>query len=147
MKYGALLAEIRRVQRNAEKVRRTGGHDVEVHADEFLAVFSDPTRALEAAIGIQHRFAEKEWHTTRPVRVRIGIHRGHPNLTETGYIGLSVHAVSRVCQAAHGGQIVLSRSAKDGLTDGLPDGVTLRSLGPHRLPRLPASRHAVPGGG
>ena len=49
VQYGALLAEIRRVQR--EKVRRAGGHDVEVHADEFLAVFSDPARALEAAIG------------------------------------------------------------------------------------------------
>ena len=131
VRYGALLAEIRRVQR--EKVRRAGGHDVEVHADEFLAVFSNPARALEAAIGIQHRFAEKDWHATGPIRVRIGVHRGHPNLTETGYIGLSVHAVSRVCQAAHGGQIVLSRSAKDGLTDGLPVGVTLRSLGQHRL--------------
>ena len=62
VRYGALLAEIRRVQR--EKVRRAGGHDVEVHADEFLAVFSNPARALEAAIGIQHRFAEKDWHAT-----------------------------------------------------------------------------------
>ncbi len=145
VKYGALLAEIRRVQR--EKVRRAGGHDVEAHADEFLAVFSNAAGALDAAIGIQHRFAEKEWHAPRPIRVRIGVHRGHPNLTETGYIGLSVHAVSRVCQAAHGGQIVMSRTAKDGLTDGLPDGRQPPLAGPAPPPRLPAARHAVPGRG
>lgn len=135
VKYGALLAEVRRVQR--ERVRRAGGQDVEVHADEFLAVFRDPARALDAAVAIQRRFAEKDWHATRPIRVRIGIHRGHPNLTETGYIGLSVHAVARVCQAAHGGQIVVSRSAKEGMTDGLPEGVSLRSLGQHRLRGFP----------
>ena len=131
VKYGALLAEIRRVQR--EKVRRTGGHDVEVHADEFLAVFSD--RAAPSRRRSGSSTASPRRSGTRRALSGSGSAStaGIPNLTETGYIGLSVHAVSRVCQAAHGGQIVLSRSAKDGLTDGLPDGVTLRSLGPHRL--------------
>ena len=32
-----------------------------------------------------------------------GLHRGRPTLTETGYVGLSVHAAARICFAGHGG--------------------------------------------
>jgi class 3 adenylate cyclase len=36
--------------------------------------------------------------------VRAGIHSGRPTLTDTGYVGLSVHTVARLCSVAHGGQ-------------------------------------------
>ncbi len=135
VEYAALMADVRRLLR--DKVRRAGGHEVEVHADEFLAAFAEAPAALDAAIGIQRRVGDKAWPSKRPVRIRIGIHRGHPTLTETGYIGLSVHAVSRVCQAAHGGQILVSRSAHEAMTDEPPDDVTFRSLGRRRLRGFP----------
>ncbi|MEX0631179.1 MAG: adenylate/guanylate cyclase domain-containing protein [Chloroflexota bacterium] len=133
--YASLMADVRRVLR--EKVRRAGGHEVEVHADDFLAAFAKAPAALDAALAIQRRMGDKAWPTKRPVRIRIGIHRGHPTLSETGYIGLSVHAVARVCQAAHGGQVLVSRSAHDAMTDELPDDVTFRSLGRRRLRGFP----------
>lgn len=134
-RYGALLADIRRLLR--AQVRRAGGHDVEVHADELLAAFARPPSAVDAAVAIQRRMREKRWPDEREIRLRIGVHRGHPTRTETGYIGLSVHAVSRVCQAAHGGQILISRSVHEALADGLPEGIGLRDLGQHRLRGFP----------
>ena len=133
--HGPLLSDVRRVIR--EKVRKAGGHEVEVHADEFLGVFASAPAALAAAVMIQRRMAEKEWPTRRPVHIRIGLHRGHPTLTEGHYIGLSVHAVARVCQSAHGGQVVISRSAKEAMADRPVDEVTFRSLGEHRLRGFP----------
>jgi class 3 adenylate cyclase len=70
------------------------------------------------------------------VRLRIGLHRGRPELTDTGYVGLSVHAAARICFAAHGGQIVMSAAVRGALHP-LPDDVALRSLGPWRFRGLP----------
>ena len=134
-RYGSFLGDVRRLIR--AQVRRTGGHQVEVHADELLAAFSKSSAALAAAVAIQRRMRDKRWPDEREIRLRIGVHRGHPTRTETGYIGLSVHAVSRVCQAAHGGQILISRSVHEALTDGIPDGIGLVDLGQHRLRGFP----------
>jgi class 3 adenylate cyclase len=133
--YGPMLSDVRRLIR--EKVRKSGGHEVEVHADEFLAAFASAPAACEAAVMIQRRMAEKAWPSKRPVKVRIGIHRGHPNLTDGHYIGLSVHATARLCQSAHGGQVVVSRAAREAMTDGIPEGVGFRALGRHRLRGFP----------
>jgi class 3 adenylate cyclase len=135
--YGPMLSEVRRIIR--DKIRRAGGHEVEVHADEFLAAFASAPAAVNAAVAIQSRMLEREWPSRRPVAVRIGVHRGHPTLTEGFYYGLSVHAVARVCQAAHGGQIVASRAAREAMTDGLTEGIRFRSLGSHRLRGFPRS--------
>jgi len=70
------------------------------------------------------------------VRVRIGVHSGRPTLTETGYVGLSVHTAARICYAAHGGQIVLSSPVRAAVFEALADGVALRSLGAWRFQGL-----------
>lgn len=131
--YPPLLARVRRLLRT--EVRRAGGQEVEVHADEFLAVFTHAPDAVEAAVAIQRRMAAKGWPKGHPVRVRIGLHRGHPNLTETGYIGLSLHAVRRLCSAAHGGQIVASRAVAEAVADAEVGGFA--HLGIHRLRGFP----------
>jgi class 3 adenylate cyclase len=66
----------------------------------------------------------------------MGIHTGRPTLTETGYVGLAVHATARICYCAHGGQIVLSSPTRAALMDELADGVTLRELGRWRFQGL-----------
>ena len=134
-RYGALLTEVRRLLRS--HVRRAGGHEVEAHADEFLAAFAQAPAALSAALSVQRRTRIKRWPDDRGVSLRIGIHRGHPTLTDTGYIGLSVHAVARVCQAAHGGQILVSRTAHEAMVEAPPEGVAFRDLGLHRLRGFP----------
>lgn len=134
-RYAAILSDVRRLLR--AQVRRAGGHEVEVHADELLAAFARPHSALDAALAIQRRMRDRRWPEERQIRTRIGVHRGHPTRTETGYIGLSVHAVARVCQAAHGGQILISRSVHEAISEAVPDGVAFRDLGQHRLRGFP----------
>ena len=68
---------------------------------------------------------------------RQGLHRGRPALTDTGYVGLSVHAAARICFAAHGGQIVMSSTVRTTLLESLAEGVSLRSLGAWRFRGLP----------
>ena len=129
--YPQLLAELRRVLRTA--VKRAGGREVDARADEFFAAFEDAPGALTAAVAVQRTLGERTWPDGAEVRVRIGIHRGRPTLTESGYVGLSVTTVARVCDAGHGGQIVVTERARTALVEALPEGVELESLGAFKL--------------
>jgi class 3 adenylate cyclase len=130
-RYAALLAEIRAIMRGS--VNRAGGREVDARADEFFAVFDRAPRALEAALSIERTVQGRAWPDGVEVKVRIGIHRGRPTLTDAGYVGLAVHAVARICSAAHGGQILLSAAARDAVRRSRPAGTRFRSLGSHRL--------------
>jgi class 3 adenylate cyclase len=70
------------------------------------------------------------------VRVRTGIHGGRPTLTDTGYVGLSVHTVARVASVAHGGQVVVSGQTASSLAEGSLRTGRLVSLGTYRLAGL-----------
>ncbi len=133
--YADLLADVRR--RVGAAVRSAGGHQVSARGDDVFAVFERASAALEGALGIQRAMASGGWPDDADVRLRIGLHRGRPALTETGYVGISVHAAARICFAAHGGQIVLSSTVRGAVLDSLPDGVTLKSLGTWRFRGIP----------
>jgi class 3 adenylate cyclase len=134
-RYADLLSEVRRLLRRA--VQRSGGREVDVRADELFAVFKRPAGALDAALAIQRRIGSRSWPEGARVRVRIGIHTGRPTLTDSGYVGLSVHAAARICTAAHGGQTLLSDTAMRAVEASVPAGVRFRALGHHRLHGLP----------
>ncbi len=146
-RYAPLLNEVRAIIRGA--VHRVGGREVDARADEFLAVFERAPAALEAALEVERTLRARAWPDGAGVRVRIGMHSGRPTLTDSGYVGLAVHAVARICAAAHGGQIILSRSTRDALARSRPPGVRLRSLGSHRLRgvRDPQGLYQVDGAG
>jgi class 3 adenylate cyclase len=133
-RYADLLNDVRAIIRDA--ILRAGGREVDAHADEFFAVFERAVGAIEAAVSIQRTLWDRTWPDDLECRVRVGIHSGRPTLTDTGYIGLSVHAAARVCWAANGGQIVVSGEAKTAVEGSSPTGVHFRSLGRHRLPGL-----------
>ena len=134
-RYGPLLDDVRGIIRRA--VRESHGYEVDCRADEFFAAFRTPPEALAAAVAIQRRIGEAAWPDGVEVRVRIGLHSGRPTLRKTGYIGIDVPMVARICAAGHGGQILVSAAAYQALTGALPDGVKLRSLGSHRLKGMP----------
>jgi class 3 adenylate cyclase len=133
--YAPLLAQVRRLTRAA--VRRAGGREVDARADDLFAVFERAPAALEAALAIQRAIKRGDWPEGIDVRVRIGLHRGRPTLTDTGYIGLAVHAAARICSGAHGGQIVASSAVRSAVIDSLPEDVSLRELGSWRFRGLP----------
>ena len=134
-RYGVLLNDVRGILRAA--VSGSRGREIDARADEFFAVFERAGAAVEAAAAVQRGLAAREWTDGLEVRVRIGIHSGHPTLTEAGYIGLAVHTTARVCTAAHGGQIVVSAATRTAIGASPPAGVRFRGLGRHRLAGLP----------
>ena len=133
--YAGVLSEVRRRVRAA--IRQAGGKQVSATGDEVFAVFEQAPAALEGALGIQRAMQVDGGPHGNEVRLRIGLHRGRPALTDTGYVGLSVHAAARICFAAHGGQIVMSGAVRSAIGDELPEGVRIESLGRWRFRGLP----------
>jgi DNA-binding NarL/FixJ family response regulator/class 3 adenylate cyclase len=119
--YIDLLENYRDVVRNA--VTSSNGHEVDCRADEVFAVFTDPASAVAAAVAVQHELSGSE------IRARIGIHTGRPTLAGGTYFGVDVHRAVRICDAGHGGQVLLSED-----TSLVVNGdVELRDLGEHDL--------------
>jgi class 3 adenylate cyclase len=130
-KYAALLSDVRKVARRG--VRSTRGHLVSARGDDVFAVFEEASAALDAALAIQREMQSHKWPGGAQCRLRIGLHRGRPELTDTGYVGLSVHAAARICFSAHGGQIILSGAVRGAL----PDDVPVKPMGAWRFRGLP----------
>jgi DNA-binding NarL/FixJ family response regulator/class 3 adenylate cyclase len=128
-RWGAVLAEHRSVIREA--AAEAGGEEVDARGDELFFTFADPASAVAAAVAAQRRLAAHPWPGAIPLRVRIGIHTGIVERTEDGYVGLDVHRASRICEAGHGGQVLLSRAARDAAD------APARDLGEHLLAGLP----------
>jgi DNA-binding NarL/FixJ family response regulator/class 3 adenylate cyclase len=133
--YGDVMADHRRLLR--ESVAAAGGHEIDARADEFFAVFQLTRDAVRAALDIQRGFAAHDWPADGVVRVRVGIHTGEPILGESGYEGLDVHRVARLCSAGHGGQVLLSQTTRNLLEAGQVPEAEFQDLGEHELRGLP----------
>ena len=133
--YASLLADVRRLIRAA--VRSAGGHRVDSRGDDFLAVFELAPAAVSAALDIQRGMRDRPCTGKDEVRLRIGLHRGRPTLTDHGYVGLSLHTVARICFAGHGGQVLLSGAVHDAVIGHLEQTVRVRGLGAWRFEGLP----------
>jgi predicted ATPase/class 3 adenylate cyclase len=110
-----------------------GGHEVDTQGDAFLVVFARATDAVAAAAEAQRALAAEPWHDDVALRVRMGVHTGEPHLDEEGYVGIDLHLAARICSAAHGGQVLLSRATRDLVGDEPLPGGGVRDLGDHRL--------------
>jgi predicted ATPase/class 3 adenylate cyclase/DNA-binding CsgD family transcriptional regulator len=137
--YSHLLAECRHVLRAS--FHQWHGHGVETQGDSFLVTFARATDALEAAVEAQHALARHAWPHGVTVRVRMGLHTGEPQLSAEGYVGLDVHRAARIMSAGRGGQVLLSQTTRDLVEHDLPEGVSLRDLGAHRLKDLQHLSH------
>jgi hypothetical protein len=64
------------------------------------------------------------------------LHTGEPCIASTGYVGMDVHGAAPIGDAAHGGQVLLSQTTRELVINDLPQGLTIRALGEHRLKDL-----------
>ena len=133
--YGDTMAEHRRILREA--VATSNGDEVDSRGDEFFAAFQRTRDAIMAALEAQRQFAAHDWPGDSPVRVRVGIHTGEPILGESGYEGLDVHRVARICAAGHGGQVLVSQTTRNLLEAGQVPEAEFQDLGEHDLRGLP----------
>jgi predicted ATPase/class 3 adenylate cyclase len=133
-RYADALSEHRRLLRAA--FAGHGGCEVDAQGDAFFYAFSRAYDAVAGAVAAQKALAAHPWPDGLALRVRIGIHTGEPTATEEGYVGIDVHRAARVMSTGHGGQVLFTQSTRDLLPEELPDAVSLRDLGEHRLKDL-----------
>lgn len=135
--YRPLLDAVCAVLR--QHTTEAGGHEVESRADDFFAVFDAPRAAVDAAVAIQRSLAATASGAAdgAAALVRVGIHSGYPTSTGHNYVGLDVNTTSRVCNAGHGGQIVVTANTREAVRDTDATGLRFVGLGAHRLRGLP----------
>jgi predicted ATPase/class 3 adenylate cyclase len=110
-----------------------GGVEVSTEGDSFFVAFGSPVGAVRAAVAAQRGLAAHDWPPGRPVRVRMGLHTGEGVLGGDNYVGLDVNRAARIAAAGHGGQVLVSDATRGLVARALPDGVSVRDLGAHRL--------------
>jgi YVTN family beta-propeller protein len=137
--YEQALAVHDRILRGA--IADAGGQIVDNQGDAFFAAFPRARGAIAAAVEAQRLLAETAWPEDDSLRVRMGIHTGEPMVDRVRYVGLGVSRASRICAAAHGGQVLVSGATREVCEDDLPGDVALRDLGEHRLKDLDRPEH------
>jgi predicted ATPase/class 3 adenylate cyclase len=109
------------------------GVEVRTEGDSFFVVFPSAVGALRTAVTAQRTLANQSWPGGGDIRVRIGLHTGEGIVGGDDYIGMEVNRAARIAATGHGGQVVLSETTRALVTSELPDGVSIRDLGSHRL--------------
>jgi class 3 adenylate cyclase len=126
--YADLLAAHQRVVRKA--VGAHSGCEVSTQGDAFFVAFARARDAMGAAVAAQRGLATVPAPDGVTLRVRMGLHTGEAAVRGTTYVGLDVHRAARICSAAHGGQVLVSSTTRELVTDALPEqAVALRDLG------------------
>src|SRR6266699_148634 len=138
-RYAEVLTACRHLLRTVFQEHH--GHEVDRQGDAFFVVFTRASDAVSAAVATQRAFASRAFPEGVMVRVRMGLHTGEPECIAEGYVGLDVHHAARIMSSGYGGQILLSQTTRDLVEHGLPDRVTLRDLGEHRLKDLQRPSH------
>jgi len=123
--YAPVLAEHRRILRDAFAAH--DGVEVDTQGDAFFVAFARARDAVAAGAAAQRAIA------SGPIQVRMGIHTGEPLRTDEGYVGMDIHRGARIAASGHGGQVLISQTARELVQDDLPEEFVLRDLGEHRL--------------
>jgi DNA-binding NarL/FixJ family response regulator/class 3 adenylate cyclase len=129
--YAELLDEHRDVLRSAALA--AGGREIDCRGDEFSMAFTDPTSAVTAALDAQRTLAACPWPNGVELLVRMGMHTGTPTPEGRGYLGLDVHRTARVCDAGHGGQVLVSSATRAAV-----DAYEFKDLGEYALKGIEA---------
>lgn len=87
------------------------GREVDHAGDGFFVIFDAAVDAINCAVSIQRRLSShRRLHGYAP-QVRIGIHVGEVQVENGAVRGSAVHRAARLCAAAGGDTIVVSREA------------------------------------
>ena len=133
IEYPKTVARVRQLLR--ESIGKHKGVELDVQGDASFAAFRTAADAVRAAIEIQRRIHAQDWGT--PLRIRIGVHTGQPQVVGNSYYGLDVHRTARIAAAGSGGQILISAATRAQLSEGdLAPEIAVRDLGSHRLKDL-----------
>ncbi len=125
-----------------QAIQEHGGIVFRTMGDAFCASFHTAPPALLAALASQRVLTSESWdERLGPVRVRMALHTGIGDVRDGDYVGTPLNRIARLLSAGHGGQILLSRTTADLLSDALPDGTQMRDLGLRELKDLQRPEH------
>lgn len=93
-------------------LKEFGGVQIKHTGDGIMATFTSPTPALECATRVQKAVAALE-RADEPLSVRIGISYGDVIEERDDLFGMTVVLAVRLAETSQGGQIVISRSARE----------------------------------
>ena len=136
-RYGELLEMHRSLLHDA--CARHRGHKFGSAGDSMFVAFASAHDALHAALDAQCAFTKHAWPDDRPLRARMGLHTCEATIVDDDYVGIGVHRASRICDAAHGGQVLVSHTARALIGEDAQ--FVLRDLGEHALKSLPEPHH------
>ena len=125
--YAEVLSGYREILRSA--ATSYGGQEIDSPGDACFFAFSRVSDAVAAAVDAQRALGTHAWPEGTGARSRMGIHTGQPTAREGDYVGIDVHRAARICDAGHGGQILVSDATRIVLEQALPKGVTLKFFG------------------
>jgi class 3 adenylate cyclase len=94
-----------------------GGAELDHAGDGFFVVFDAAEAAIGCAVAIQRRLTEHRRVNGFAPHVRMGVHVAAANRTGGSYIGKGVHEAARIAAAAEGGEILVSRSSLELMTN------------------------------
>jgi class 3 adenylate cyclase len=120
----------------AEVVESHGGTVVTSRGegDSVFAVFASAASAVEAAGMCQLRLKSEVWPTGGGLRVRMGLHTGEVRVRGGDHVDYTpINRCARVRAAAHGGQVLLTKTTRDLVAASLSGGFALKELGEFRL--------------
>jgi class 3 adenylate cyclase len=109
------------------------GTEIDRQGDAFFFAFARACDAVSAAVEVQRRHALATWPDDVTVRLRIGLHTGEPTVGEERYLGIDVVLAARICQLAHGGDVLLSETTQALARSTLPEGVSTVPVGERHL--------------
>jgi len=102
--------------------------------DSVFAVFASAVAAVEAAGACQLRLTQEAWPTGAALRVRMGLHTGEARVAGSDRIDHApINRAARVKAAAHGGQVLVTKTTRDLVGGRLGGGLGFIRLGEFRL--------------
>jgi class 3 adenylate cyclase len=122
-------------------IESRGGAVFTTAGDSFCAAFESPSDALDAAVNAQVDLGEQAWGDLDPFRVRMALHSGNADERDGDYFGPPLNRCARLLSTGHGGQILVSLTTEQLLTDSLSADTSLIDLGEHRLKDLDRKEH------
>jgi predicted ATPase/class 3 adenylate cyclase len=102
--------------------------------DSFFAVFPSAVAAVEAAGACQLALVAEAWPAGAALRVRMGLHSGEARAAGSDRIDHApINRCARVKAAAHGGQVLVTKTTRGLVERRLGGGFGLKRLGEFRL--------------
>jgi predicted ATPase/class 3 adenylate cyclase/lipoprotein NlpI len=115
---------------------KNNGYAFDTSGDSYQAAFPTAEEAIKAAVDAQRLLHAEVWGEVGVLRVRMALHSGVVEESGDGYAGPLLNKAERLVSVGHGGQVLLSEVTCELARDTLPEGVSLRDLGEHRLKEL-----------